>query len=107
MNHPVELFRTIVAVLNSQFKGAMKFELVGSLTGKAFSSHDADIVVHTPFRVHLQELARGFSGGRIAEVDRNSTIPFPGRPKGQDRVRIIWNEGLALDLFFAKDVLVA
>lgn len=85
----------------------MRFELVGSLTGKTFSDHDADIVVRTILRVPLRELAMGFRGGHIAEVDRNSTTPFPGRPNGQDRVRIAWDAGLSLDLFFAKGVLVA
>ena len=107
MKHPAELFRTLVAALNGQFKGAMKFELVGSLTGKAVSDHDADIVIHTCIPIHLPDLARGFRGGRIVEVDRNSTTSFPGRPDGQDRVCIAWEQGLALDLFFAKGVLVA
>ncbi len=107
MNHPTELFKTIVAILNCQFQGAMKFELVGSLAWKPASKHDADIVVHASVPVHLSALAAGLRGGKIVEVDRNSTTPFPGRPKGQDRVRLSWEQGLALDLFFPKGVLVA
>jgi hypothetical protein len=85
----------------------MAFELVGSLTGKAGSEHDADIVVHTLLHVRLRELAAGFRGGQIEVVDRDSMVPFPGRPMGQDRVRIVWSRGLAVDLFFDKGVLVA
>jgi hypothetical protein len=107
MKHPAELFKIMVSMLNGQFRGIMRFELVGSLAGKAISDHDADIVVHTSIPIHLRELARGFRDGRVVEVDRNSTTPFPGRDNGQDRVRIAWEQGLALDLFFAKGVLVA
>jgi len=106
MNHPTELFKTMVAILNRQFQGAMAFELVGSLASKDTSRHDADIVVHTRLRIPLRALAAGLGGGRIEMVDRNSTAPFPGRPMGQDRVRVAWAPGLALDLFFAKGVLV-
>ncbi len=106
MHHPAELFRMIVAVLNAQFQSAMRFELVGSLVSKAASPHDADIIVHASFPISLGALAAGFKGGRIVEVDRNSTAPFPGRPEGQDRVRVAWGPGLALDLFFSKGVLV-
>jgi hypothetical protein len=74
--------------------------------GKSFSDHDADVVVHSCVHIHLCDLARGFRSGRIVEVDRNSTTAFPGRQKGQDRVRIAWEAGFALDLFFAKGVLV-
>ena len=107
MSHPAEFVRMMVAVLNGQFKGAMKFELVGSLSWRPFSDHDADIVVHSCIPVHLRALARGFRGGRIVEVDKNSTTSFPGRPDGQDRVRVAWEAGFALDLFFAKGVLVS
>jgi hypothetical protein len=79
MNHPAELFKMMVAILNRQFQGLMTFELVGSLAWKASSDHDADIVVHARLPVHLRELAAGFSGGQIEMVDRNSTVPFPGR----------------------------
>jgi len=107
VHHPAELFRMFVATLNAQFRGVMRFELVGSLVSKAASLHDADIIVHAPFPIRLGALAAGFKGGRIVEVDRNSTVPFPGRPKGQDRVRVAWGPGLSLDLFFSKGVLVA
>jgi hypothetical protein len=107
MKHPAELFKLMVATLNRQFQGRMTFELVGSLEWKSASEHDADILVHTLFPIHLSALAAGFNGGRIVAVDRNSTMPFPGRPDGQDRVRVAWEPGLAIDLFFAKGVLAA
>jgi hypothetical protein len=42
------------------------------------------------------------TGAEIVEVDTNSTIPFPGRPDGQDRIQLKFTTGQIVDLFFPK-----
>lgn len=107
-NHTQEQFQKIVDILNMQWKGKMSFQLVGSLAHKPTSYHDADIVVYPapgfPGGIALDGFVKGCekSGARIVEVDRDSKDPFPGRPEGQDRIRVRFTTGQVIDFFFAK-----
>lgn len=105
--HTRERFEFIVKTLNDGFKGSMVFELVGSLTQKGTSDHDADIVVHTTLPVPLSALKGGFAKGgtEIVAVDRDSKTPFPGRPDGQDRIQIKMQSGEVIDLFYPKGLI--
>ncbi len=81
--HTHEQFQKIVDVLNMQFKGKMSFQLVGSLSQKPATYHDADIVVFPPpgfpGGIALEGFAKGCqkSGAQIVEIDKDSTTPFP------------------------------
>ena len=57
-----------------------------------------------PGGIALEGFVKGCkeSGARILEVDRDSKDPFPGRPEGQDRIRIRFTTGQEIDLFFPK-----
>lgn len=106
--HTQEQFQKIVDILNMQFKGKMSFQLVGSLSQKPATYNDADIVVYPPpgfpGGIALDGFAKGCrkSGAQILEIDKDSTTPFPGRPEGQDRIRIRTTTGHEVDLFFPK-----
>jgi hypothetical protein len=107
-NHTQEQFQKIVDILNMQWKGIMSFQLVGSLSQKPASYNDADIVVYPapglPRGIEIEGFAKACqkSRARIVEVDRDSKTPFPGRPEGQDRIRIRFTTGQEVDLFFPK-----
>jgi hypothetical protein len=107
-NHTQEQFTKIVDILNMQWKGRMSFQLVGSLSEKPSSYNDADIVVYPapgmPGGIAVEGFMKGCqqSGAQIVEVDRDSTTPFPGRPEGQDRIKIRTTTDHEIDLFFPK-----
>ncbi len=104
MIHTKQEFQRIVYALNQIYKGWIRFQLVGSLVNRPASFHDADIVVYPRFRFDLETFAKGCVNGglRVEEIDRTSEEPFPGRPQGQDRVRVRWPEGKVIDFFFPK-----
>jgi hypothetical protein len=107
-NHTHEQFQKIVDILNTQWKGKMSFQLVGSLSQKSVSANDADIVVTPapglPGGIALEGFAKACqeTGMQIVEVDRDSKDPYPGRPEGQDRIRLRATTGQEIDLFFPK-----
>jgi hypothetical protein len=96
-----------VDILNIQWKGKMSFQLVGSLSQKP-AGHDADIVVTPapglPDGIAIEGLMKACekTGMQIVEVDRESKDPYPGRPEGQDRIRLKMTTGHEIDLFFPK-----
>jgi hypothetical protein len=102
--HSRNRFKTIVAGLNQAFDGFMVFELVGSLTDKHASAHDADIVVYPKLPVDMKAFSRGCkdAGMEIVAVDETSSTPFPDRPQGQDRIQLKISTGEVIDLFFPK-----
>ena len=106
--HTSKQFTRIVDILNLMWKDKMTFQLVGSLAEKPSSDHDADIVVYPhpalPSGIDPVGFMNGCksSGAGIVEIDRNSTTPFPGRPDGQDRIRLRFPTGQLVDLFFPK-----
>lgn len=106
--HTQEQFTRIVDLLNMMFKDKLTFQLVGSLSEKPASYHDADIVVYPrpgmPAGIQLAGFIRACekSGAEIIEVDRDSTTSFPGRPEGQDRIQLKFTTGQIVDLFFPK-----
>src|ERR1039457_1229509 len=103
-NHTNEQFMRIVDILNLTFKDKMTFQLVGSLAEKPASYHDADIVVYPhpamPAGIQLEGFIKACkqSGAEIIEVDTDSTTPFPGRPDGQDRIKLKFTTGQIVDL---------
>jgi hypothetical protein len=107
-DHTNEQFTRIVDILNLTFKDKMTFKLVGSLAEKPASYHDADIVVYPhpalPTGIKLEGFIKACkkSGAEIIKVDTDSTEPFPGRPDGQDRIRLRFTTGQVADLFFPK-----
>ena len=102
--HTKTQFEAIVAGLNQAFDGLMLFQLVGSLSDRPASSHDADIVVYP----RMPNGAKGFLQGckdakiDVLAIDTASTTPFSGRPLGQDRIQVKFATGLTVDLFFPK-----
>ncbi len=106
--HTNEQFTRIVDALNQTFGGYLTFQLVGSLKEKPASYHDADIVVYPlpifPPGIDLRGFARACKsvGIEVMEVDTDSTDPFPGRPEGQDRIKLKFTTGQIADLFFPK-----
>jgi hypothetical protein len=106
--HTREQFTAIVETLNQFWTDKMTFELVGSLTEKSESDHDADIAVYPlpglPPGIPVEGFINGCrkSGAEVVEVDRESKGPFPGRPDGQDRIRVRFTTGQVIDFFFAK-----
>jgi hypothetical protein len=102
--HSSERFMVIVALLNQEFGRSMIFQLVGSLAQKPASYNDADIVVHPLLPLDLEAFSQGCMGfgTEILETDTNSKTPFPGRPEGQDRIRLKVSSGDVIDLFFPK-----
>jgi hypothetical protein len=106
--HTKEQFTAVVAGLNKAFDGLFTFQLVGSLKDKPASYHDADIVVYPhpamPAGIQLEGFIKACkqSGAEIIEVDTDSTTPFPGRPDGQDRIKLKSTTGQIVELFFPK-----
>ncbi|HTC95125.1 MAG TPA: hypothetical protein VK699_16895 [Terriglobales bacterium] len=102
--HTKERFQIIVAALNQQFDGFMVFQLAGSLADKPASYHDADIIVHPRILFDMDAFSKGckLAGMEIVEVDKTSATPFPGRPEGQDRIKLKFGSGEVIDLFFPK-----
>lgn len=106
--HTHEQFQKIVDMLNMQWKGKMSFQLVGSLSQKSESDHDADIVVTPapglPGGIALEGFVKASqeTGMEIVAVDTDSKDPQPGRPEGQDRIRLRFSTGQEIDLFFPK-----
>jgi hypothetical protein len=107
MIHTQDQFRKIVDALNTIFSGSMTFQLAGSLAHKPASFHDADIIVYPSLPVTdvtLEAFARGCrdAGNEVLAIDKTSTVPFPGRPHGQDRVQVKFQTGQIVDMFFPK-----
>jgi hypothetical protein len=105
--HTKERFQAIVNTLNELYKGAMVFQLAGSLANKPASFHDADIIVYPALPMSdgsLEAFARGCAkaGSEVVAIDKDSRTPFPGRPDGQWRVQIKFSGGELVDLFFPK-----
>lgn len=97
-------FQTIVDALNKTFGDWFTFQLVGSLTEKPASYHDADIVVYPKLAGGFDGFIRGCKAGgtEVVAIDTDSKDPFPGRPSGQDRVQLKFDSGQLIDLFFPK-----
>ncbi|MGA2877049.1 MAG: hypothetical protein ABSE82_16150 [Nitrososphaerales archaeon] len=102
--HTQVQFQAIVDALNKEFGEWYTFQLVGSLKEKPASSHDADIVVYPKLPGGFDAFLSGCKAGgtEVVEIDRNSSTPFPGRPKGQDKVKLKFASGQILELFFPK-----
>ncbi len=107
MVHTKEHFDFVVGALNNMYNGSYNFKLAGSLAFKPASFHDADIIVYPVFpitEVTLLAFAEGCrnAGNEVLAIDRTATVPFPGRPQGQDRIQIKFKTGHIVDMFFPK-----
>jgi hypothetical protein len=102
--HTKERFQFIVNTLNDLHRGAMTFQLAGSLADKPASFHDADIIVYPTLPVSLEEFTKACvdGGSQVVAIDKDSRTPFPGRPDGQWRIQIKFPGGEVVDLFFPK-----